>query len=43
MVSALEDLSLDRLFVIYPGDQRFPLHERIDAVGFLLAAERGIE
>lgn len=43
MFSALEDLSLDRLFVIYPGEQRFPLHECIEAVGFLLAVEGGIE
>jgi hypothetical protein len=42
MVSALEDLRLDRLYVVYPGEKRFPLHERIEAVGLLLAAEQGI-
>lgn len=43
MFSALEDLGLDRLYVVYPGEERFPLHERIEAVGFLAAVEEGIE
>jgi hypothetical protein len=43
MFSALEDLGLDRLYVIYPGEKRFPLHERVEALGFLPAMERGIE
>lgn len=42
MFSALEDLKLDRLSVIYPGDRRFPLHERVEAVGFRLAMEGGL-
>lgn len=42
MHSALEDLKLDRLSVIYPGDRRFPLHERVEAVGFRLAMESGL-
>lgn len=42
MHSALEDLKLDRLSVIYPGDRRFPLHERVEAVGFRLAMENGL-
>ena len=41
--SALKDLDLDRLYVIYPGDERFPLHEHIEALGFLPAMERGSE
>jgi len=43
MFSALEDLGLDRLYVIYPGEKRFPLHERVEALGFLEAMERGIQ
>lgn len=42
MFSALDDLKLDRLSVIYPGDRRFPLHERVEAVGFRLAMESGL-
>ena len=30
---ALADLGLDRLFVIYPGSDRFPLDTKIDCVG----------
>ena len=33
MVVALEDLRLDSIDVIYPGDATFPLGERIRAVG----------
>jgi uncharacterized protein len=29
---ALADLALDRLYVVYPGDLRFPLAERVEAV-----------
>ncbi|HEX7476522.1 MAG TPA: ATP-binding protein [Polyangiales bacterium] len=29
---ALEDLGLTRLFVIYPGPQSYPLHDRIDVL-----------
>lgn len=32
MHRALEDLKLDRLFVVYPGAQRFPLGDRTEAV-----------
>lgn len=42
MFSALDALGLDRLYVIYPGETRFPLHERIEALGFLPAVEGGI-
>ena len=33
MRSALTDLGLERLTVVYPGDQSFPLADRVDAVG----------
>jgi hypothetical protein len=29
---ALKDLELDHLLVLYPGAQRFPLSERVEAV-----------
>jgi len=41
MHSALEDLALERLFVVYPGEERFPLHERVEAVGLVVAARQG--
>jgi hypothetical protein len=31
--SALEDLRLDRVFVVYPGERAYPLHERVECVG----------
>ena len=42
MHSALSDLKLDRLFVVYPGDTRFPLHERVEAVGLIPACTEGL-
>lgn len=42
MHSALVDLKLDRIFVLFPGDTRFPLHERVDAVGLTLACTDGL-
>lgn len=41
MHSALSDLELDRLFTVFPGDSRFPLHERAEAVGLTLACAEG--
>ena len=32
---ALEDLGLERLFVVHPGRDSFPLERRIDAVSIL--------
>ncbi|MGH7749360.1 MAG: DUF4143 domain-containing protein, partial [Candidatus Dormibacteria bacterium] len=32
MRSALEDLRLDRLFVVYPGAERYVLGERVEAL-----------
>jgi hypothetical protein len=31
--SSVEDLGLDRLYVVYPGDERFDLSQRIEALG----------
>lgn len=37
---ALQDLELDRLLVIYPGEQRFPLAERTEAVPLAEVAKK---
>lgn len=37
---ALQDLKLDRLFVVYPGRQSFPLGDRTDVVSILHLHER---
>ena len=42
MHSAMADLKLDRLFVVYPGDARFPLHDRVEAVGLVHACIEGL-
>ena len=42
MLSALTDLALDRLFVVFPGDSRFALRERVDAVGLARACAEGL-
>ena len=42
MYSALDDLKLDRLFVVHPGRSRFRLHERVDAVGLVPACAEGL-
>ena len=41
MHSALNDLRLDRLFVVFPGNARFPLRERVEATGLSLALAEG--
>ena len=41
MHSALSDLRLDRIFLVFPGDTRFRLHERVDAVGLESACSEG--
>ena len=33
MAIAIRDLGLEHLYIVYPGDQRFPLGERITAAG----------
>lgn len=37
MRSALDDLRLNRLWVIYPGEQRYALHERVTVLPFTTA------
>lgn len=42
MVTALRDLKLERLYVVYPGSRRYPLQEGIEVVPLeLLAASPG--
>ena len=43
MHSALADLGLDRIFVIFPGADRFRLHERVEAVGLERACAEGLD
>ena len=43
MHSALADLRLDRMFVLFPGRERFRLHERVEAVGLWRACADGLE
>lgn len=40
MASAMADLGLERLYVVFPGNQRFPLGEKVEAVG--LEAVKGL-
>jgi hypothetical protein len=40
---ALEDLRLDRLYVIHAGEHSFPLAEKIDAVSINDLARHGEE
>lgn len=37
MRSALDDLRLDKLWVIYPGERRYALHERVTVLPFTAA------
>ena len=37
MRSALDDLRLERLYVVFPGRSRFPLEKRVEAVGLAAA------
>jgi predicted AAA+ superfamily ATPase len=30
---ALQDLRLERVFVVYPGERSYPLHDRVECVG----------
>ena len=34
MITAVNDLGLERLFVVYPGEKDYPLDEKINAVAF---------
>ena len=40
--TALSDLKLDQIVVVFPGDTRFRLHERVEAVGLTLACSDGL-
>ena len=40
--TALGDLRLDRAFVLIPGEARFRLHERVEAVGLTRACTEGL-
>ena len=42
MHSSLVDLKLERLYVVFPGHTRFPIHERAEAVGFADACTNGL-
>ncbi len=42
MHSALADLELDRIFVVFPGEDRFRLHQRVEAVGLTRACAEGL-
>lgn len=33
MASAMQNLGLERLYVVFPGDQRFPLGAKTEALG----------
>ena len=39
MSIALQDLSLDALYVIYPGTARYPLTERVEALPLVVAMD----
>jgi hypothetical protein len=40
MQVAMEDLKLDRLWVVYPGSQSFAMSEKVEAVSILHLAGR---
>ena len=42
MHSALHDLKLDSLFTVFPGNVRFRIHERAEAIGLALACAEGL-
>ena len=42
MRSALADLRLERLYVVFPGSSRFRLAERVEAVGLTAACADGL-
>ncbi|CAG0972857.1 hypothetical protein BURK2_01398 [Burkholderiales bacterium] len=42
MRSALQDLGLDRLVVVYPGKQAYPLHEKVEVLPLELAITRAL-
>lgn len=42
MHAALADLRLDRLFVVFPGGARFPLHAKVEAIGLERLVAEGL-
>ena len=38
---ALEDLKLDRLIVVYPGERRYALHDRVEVIPLVELADPG--
>jgi len=38
---ALEDLALDRLIIMYPGNRRYTLTEKVEAIPAVELAEKG--
>jgi uncharacterized protein len=38
---ALDDLKLDRLVVVYPGDRRYPLGDRVEVIPLTELADTG--
>ena len=38
MHNALEALALDKLYVVYPGDEDWPMAPKIEALGLLRSA-----
>jgi predicted AAA+ superfamily ATPase len=40
MRTAVQDLKLERLFVLFPGTETFPLHERVTALGLSVLGDR---
>lgn len=40
--SALSDLQLDRLFIVYPADARFSLYDRVEVVRLILPCTEGL-
>ncbi len=41
MRSALGDLGLERIAVLYPGTRRYPLSDRVEVVPLVTLTERG--
>ena len=39
--SAIDDLGLDKVAVVYPGARRYPINDRVEAVPLITLAEAG--
>lgn len=40
--NSLEDLSLEKVWIVYPGSRRLQLHERVEALPIAALAEPGL-